>query len=122
MFGQLNHFSRRKGAEHAYAQERYRGITVRLLQVLDQRLQAHAWLAGDAYGVADVATYHWAGYVDVYGMDWGDYPHLARWRGAIAARPAAQRETAALARLATLGRDMPEEASRENMDRFWWRA
>jgi GST-like protein len=122
MFGQLNHFSRREGAEHAYAVERYRAIVVRLLQVLDARLAAQPYLAGEAYSIADVATYHWAGYVDVYGMDWGDFPHLARWRGAIAARPAAARETAALARLSTLGRDLPEEASRENLDRFWWRA
>jgi GST-like protein len=119
MLGQFNHFRLQEGEQHAYALERYLNISVRLLKVLDERLQANRFLAGEDYTIADIATYHWAGYVDNYAMDWKDFPHLARWRGEIGARPAAQRELVALKRLA--GGDTLQAASSTDLDRFFWR-
>ncbi|SOO29014.1 hypothetical protein XAP6164_3010021 [Xanthomonas phaseoli pv. phaseoli] len=63
----------------------------RLHGVLDKRLADHAFLAGDDYGIADMASYPW---IEVYGdlkPDYAAFPHLKRWHDAIAARPATQR-------------------------------
>jgi len=119
MLGQFNHF--RGQTDQAYGQERYGSISRRLLEILDERLGTTPYLAGEAYTVADVATYHWAGYVDVYKWDWADFPNLARWRGDIGRRPAAQREAEALKRLYAQGADSIADASKENLDKFWWR-
>jgi GST-like protein len=118
MLGQFNHF---RGQKEAYGQERYGAIADKLLKILDERLAASPYLAGEAYSIADVATYHWGGYVDFYKWDWADYPNLARWRGDIGARPAAEREAEAVKRLYAQGADSIQEASKENLDKFWWR-
>jgi GST-like protein len=121
MLGQYNHFRTLDPERFAYPQERYRSIANRVLKILDGRLKDHRYLAGEAYSIADIATFHWAGYVDTYSWDWGDYPDLARWHREIAERPAAAREKAALARLYSQGADDMKEASREDLDRFFWR-
>jgi GST-like protein len=121
MLGQYNHFRTLNPERFGYPQERYRSIANRILQILDRRLKDHRYLAGEAYSIADIATFHWAGYVDTYGWDWGDYPDLARWRREIAARPAAEREAAALARLYSQGADNMQDASKEDLDKFFWR-
>ncbi|MEO6517647.1 MAG: glutathione binding-like protein, partial [Pseudoxanthomonas sp.] len=59
--------------------------------VLDQRLSAHAFLAGDDYSIADMASYPW---IDVYPAltpDFSQYPHMKRWLDAISKRPATAR-------------------------------
>jgi GST-like protein len=123
IFGQFNHFRLMKEGSQPYAVDRYRAITVRLLNILDERLAAHRYLAGDAYTIADIATYHWAGYVEQYAMDWDDFPNLARWYGEIAARPAVQRELEARLRFAPPGAgDALKSASKADLDRFFWRA
>ena len=51
----------------------------------------HAFLAGDEYSIADMASYPW---IDVYpglAPDFSLYPHVKRWVDAIAARPAITR-------------------------------
>jgi len=61
MFGQFEHFHRR-GDDNAldpYAIERYRTESVRLLGVLEARLAGREYLVGEAYSVADVATFPW---------------------------------------------------------------
>jgi GST-like protein len=121
MFGQLNHFSI-YGADAPYALERYRGIAKRLYGILDERLSASAYLAGADYSIADIATFHWAGYLEQHKLNWADFPHLARWRDAIAARPAAQREAKNMPRLIDAPENGYASASKTDMDRFFWRA
>lgn len=120
MFGQLNHF-RMPGADAPYALERYRGIAARLYRILDERLAANAFLAGEDYSIADIATFHWAGYLEQHELNWADHTHLKRWRDNIAVRPAAQRERAATPRLTAPPGEGFADASPADMARFFWR-
>ncbi|MBO9767826.1 MULTISPECIES: glutathione binding-like protein [Xanthomonas] len=91
MSGQMGHFNVYAPEKIAYAIERYNAEVRRLHGVLDKRLADHAFLAGDDYGIADMASYPW---IEVYGdlkPDYAAFPHLKRWHDAIAARPATQR-------------------------------
>lgn len=90
MMGQANVFFRYAPEKIPYAIERYQREVRRLLEVLEQRLSDHEYLAGD-YSIADMATWAW-----VRGYDWGGVSiegldHLTRWMDLIAARPAVQR-------------------------------
>ena len=51
----------------------------------------HAYIAGDDYSIADMATHPWINAYDKAPLDLSPYPHLQRWHSAIAARPAVQR-------------------------------
>ncbi|MDE2405906.1 MAG: glutathione S-transferase N-terminal domain-containing protein [Sphingomonadales bacterium] len=93
MAGQLSYFLRvsnipdRSEANYAYPIHRYRREVRRLYGVLEGRLAAHDWLC-DAYSIADIACWTW---VDQYRAQIGnfaDFPGVARWHAAIAARPA----------------------------------
>ncbi|MBB4724340.1 glutathione binding-like protein [Xanthomonas euvesicatoria] len=91
MSGQMGHFNVYAPEKIAYAIERYNAEVRRLHGVLDKRLADHAFLAGDDYGIADMASYPW---IEAYGdlkPDYSAFPHLKRWHDAIAARPATQR-------------------------------
>ncbi|HTA64869.1 MAG TPA: glutathione S-transferase N-terminal domain-containing protein, partial [Xanthomonadaceae bacterium] len=59
MTGQYGHFNVYAPEKLPYAIERYTKEVHRLLDVLDRRLQASAFLAGDDYGIADMASYPW---------------------------------------------------------------
>src|SRR3546814_10679452 len=56
MFGQEAHFTHYAKERHPYAIERYSREVDRLMMVLDKRLGETAWLAGDDYTIADMAT------------------------------------------------------------------
>ena len=90
MMGQANVFTRYFPEVIPPAIERYRRESRRLLEVLDTRLAAHEWLAGD-YSIADIANFAWARIHEWPGVDVGGLDHLQRWMDAIAARPAVQR-------------------------------
>jgi GST-like protein len=70
----------------------------RQLDVLNRRLADNAYLAGDAYTIADMAVWPWYGAL-VKGLVYGageflsvhEYTHVQRWTDAIAERPAVQR-------------------------------
>ncbi len=64
MSGQMGHFNVYAPEKIAYAIERYNAEVRRLHGVLDKRLADHAFLAGDDYGIADMASYPW---IEVYG-------------------------------------------------------
>jgi GST-like protein len=97
MFGQWNHFARYAPEQIPYAIERYSNEARRLMRVLEKRLSQAAFLAGEAYSIADIATYPWvasalaSGAVTTEGL-----PCVARWVEAIAARPAVERGIALL--------------------------
>ncbi|APO95547.1 glutathione binding-like protein [Xanthomonas vesicatoria] len=91
MTGQMGHFNVYAPEKIPYAIDRYNAEVRRLHGVLDKRLADHAFLAGDDYGIADMASYPW---LEVYGdlkPDFAAFPNLQRWHAAIAARPATQR-------------------------------
>jgi GST-like protein len=97
MFGQYGHFHNYAPEELAYPRERYANEVKRLHRVLDKRLSAAEYLAGDAYSIADIATWPWLRFPERRGIDFADYPSVRRWFKAIAARPAVQRGIEVLA-------------------------
>jgi GST-like protein len=89
MFGQNAHFSFYAKDRHPYAIERYANEVTRLLGVLEGRLAEVAYLAGEAYSVADMATYPYtARQAEARAAE---FPALARWSAEIGARPAVKR-------------------------------
>ena len=91
MTGQYGHFHVYAPEDVTYAKERYHKEAERLLGVLDRQLEGLAFIAGEEYSIADMASYPW---IDVYpGLtpDFSQYPHMKRWFDAIAARPATAR-------------------------------
>ena len=90
MAGQLIFFLR-SSEKHPFAIERYTKETERLFGVLNKRLEHREWLAGDAYSVADIATYGWAAPYNLFGIKLDEYPAVERWLEAIASRPATER-------------------------------
>ena len=61
MFGQVGFFYRYGGKDYEDKRplQRYAAEAQRLLGVLDQRLQARAWILGDTYSIADIAVLPW---------------------------------------------------------------
>ncbi|MGK7890441.1 MAG: glutathione S-transferase family protein [Leptolyngbyaceae cyanobacterium] len=94
MMGQAMYFQRiaaPQGHEDEFAINRYVTESRRLLEVLNQQLEGQAYLVGDEFTIADIATYPWArshfwARVSVEGLD-----HLNAWFDRIDARPATQR-------------------------------
>ena len=98
MFGQLGFFHKFAGKDYEdkRPRDRYVAESKRLLGVLDQRLEGRAWIMGDAYTIADIATFPWVrnliGFYeagDLVGMQ--DFPHVTRALAAFVARPAVVR-------------------------------
>jgi GST-like protein len=98
MFGQHVHFMRFAPKGNEYSQSRYTTQVHRVLEVMDQRLADKAWLGGDEYGIADIATYPWARNIPVLlGASVAEkYKNVMRWVGGISERPAVKRGLAAV--------------------------
>lgn len=97
MFGQAHHFRAYAPERVPYAIDRYTNEVGRLYRVMDRRLADRPFLAGDDYTIADIATWPWTRSIERQGHALADFPHVARWFEAIAARPAAQAGAAVLA-------------------------
>lgn len=110
MAGQNHHFGTYAPEKIPYAIKRYVDETNRLYGVLDRRLAARDFLAGD-YSIADMATYPWTVSHERQGQNLDDFPNLKRWFHAIKDRPAT---IAAYARGETVNRPavMSEEDKR----------
>ncbi len=96
MFGQCNHFAAYAPEKLPYAVERYSNEVGRPDRVLEKRPGEAEFLAGAEYSIADIATFPWLRNPDRRGIDLADYPAVARWHDAVAARPAVQRGVAVL--------------------------
>jgi GST-like protein len=91
MAGQAGYFRVYAPAPVPEAIERYTRELSRLYGVLDRRLEGRAFIAGDAYSIADIACYPWIVPHDAHGQDLARFPQLRRWFEDIAARPATVR-------------------------------
>ena len=91
MSGQMGHFNVYAPDKIPYAIERYNSEVRRLHGVMDKRLAQTAYLGGEAYSIADMASYPWIGAYDTLPVDFDAFPNLKRWHDAITARPATQR-------------------------------
>ncbi|MDH5339755.1 MAG: glutathione-dependent disulfide-bond oxidoreductase [Rubrivivax sp.] len=96
--GGFGHFYAYAPTKIEYPIDRYAMEVKRQLDVLDRRLADSPYLAGDAYTIADIATWPWYGAL-AKGLlyDAGEflqvqtYSHVQRWADRIAERPAVQR-------------------------------
>ena len=95
MCGQVGFFHKFAGRdfEDKRPRDRYIAESKRLLGVLDQRLAERAWIMGDAYTIADIASFPWVrNLVGFYGagelVGIADFVHVTRALGAFLARPA----------------------------------
>ena len=91
MTGQYGHFHVYAPDDIAYAKERYRKETERLLGVLDTQLEGRAFIAGGEYSIADMAAYPWINPYTRAPLDLTRFPNVERWHSDIAARPATRR-------------------------------
>ncbi|MBX9588081.1 MAG: glutathione S-transferase N-terminal domain-containing protein [Hyphomonadaceae bacterium] len=90
MAGQNHHFVQYAPEKIAYAIDRYVKETNRLYGVLDRRLEAGDWIAGD-YSIADMACYPWVVPWKRQQQDLDAFPNLKRWFDAMRTRPAVVR-------------------------------
>ncbi len=98
MFGQLGFFHKFAGKDYEdkRPRDRYVDESKRLLGVLNRRLEDRAWIMGDSYTIADIATFPWVrNLVGFYGagelVGIQDFPHVTRAVDAFAARPAVKK-------------------------------
>jgi GSH-dependent disulfide-bond oxidoreductase len=98
MFGQVGFFNKFAGRtwEDKRPRDRYVAEAKRLLRVLDEQLATRAWLAGEEYTIADIATFPWIrnliGYYEageLVGID--GFPNVTRALKTFLARPAVAR-------------------------------
>jgi GSH-dependent disulfide-bond oxidoreductase len=89
--GQAIHFIRYAPEEtRPYGQLRYLGEVRRHWGVLDAHLKGREWIAGD-YSIADMGCFGWVNIYDRFAQSLEEYPDLARWQAAIAARDPVKR-------------------------------
>ena len=110
MLGQAHHFLGYAPEKIPYAMDRYRNEANRLYGVIDRRLAAHEYLAGD-YSIADIAVWPWLRRPERQGVEREQYPNFMRWFAAIEARPAVQRGVQVLAEHQSSG-TLSDEARR----------
>lgn len=66
----------------------------RVWRLLDDRLASEPYLAGAEYSIADIAAFPWIARHGWAGRDLAATPHIGRWHGELAQRPAVQRGVA----------------------------
>ncbi len=91
MMGQANVFFRYFPEKIPAVIDRYQHEVARLFQVLDTHLKSHAFLAGEDYSIADMATWAWVRTYAWSGVSIEEYEWLRGWLEEIGARPAVQR-------------------------------
>jgi GSH-dependent disulfide-bond oxidoreductase len=122
MLGQFTHFRLVPAGSEPYSLARYGTIAEKLYRSLDERLTDREWLAGSAYSIADIATFPWAEYLERHDFAIGDFPHLQRWRTAIAGRPAVARAKARIVKeFGEVSAKQMQDASAKDLDRFFGR-
>jgi GST-like protein len=95
MFGQVGFFHKFAGRDYEDKRPRDRYVTesARLLRVLEQRLTGREWIMGEAYTIADIATFPWINnLIGFYGagelVKIGEFANVTRALKAFLARPA----------------------------------
>src|SRR6202795_1356082 len=98
MFGQVGFFNKFAGKDYEdkRPRDRYVAESKRLLGVLERRLTDRAWIMGDNFTIADVATFPWINNLigfyeaaDLVGID--NFPNVTRTLRSFLARPAVAR-------------------------------
>ena len=91
MFGQAHHFMFNPKEDVPYGRERYHKETKRLYKVMNERLGEAQYLAGDAYTIADIATYPWVARKNRHQVDLDEFSNVKRWFDELSAHPAVEK-------------------------------
>ncbi len=89
-FGQAGYFLHRASEPQPAAVEHFVGEAERLMGVIEGRLSEAGFFAGE-YSIADMAYFPWLRNHRRFQIELEDFPAVARWLDAVAARPAVQR-------------------------------
>ena len=111
MAGQNHHFAHYAPEKIPYAINRYVRETERLYAVLNKRLAEREFVGG-AYSIADIASYPWV-QPQRQGQNIDDFPHLKRWKEAIAARPATIRAYVRAKEINPSAQSIPDDAAKK---------
>jgi GST-like protein len=120
MLGQHNHFLRYAAGNHQYSRTRYRSEAKRLLGLLEARLTASTFVAGD-YSIADMALYPRIRLLETLSLNPEAYSSIARWQAVIAERSAGKALERWLSEMQRLANDARSGATDEDKDRFFVR-
>lgn len=93
-FGNAGFFKRSSPEPQPIAEARFTSEAERVLGLLDSRLANQAFMAGDAFTIADIAHFGWLWRRHFPGLTLDDRPNLSSWYDEVAARPAVQRAIA----------------------------
>ena len=123
MLGQFTHFRLLPPGSEPYAFGRYGALAEKLYRAIDNRMADREWIAGDAYSIADIATYPWADYIERHEFPIDDYPNMKRWRETIASRSAVIRaKERVYGEFGDVSGTTIQKASNEDLDRFFGRS
>jgi GST-like protein len=121
--GGFGHFYYYAPSKIEYAIDRFSMEVKRQLDVLDRRLADNAYLAGDDYSIADMATWPWYGTLALGRMyDAGEflqvesYEHLQRWAQDIDNRAAVKRGRRVNSNWGEEGQQLPERHDASDFD------
>ena len=111
MAGQFSHFVNYAPGDEAYSKTRYGNEYNRCIGVLERRLADRAYLAGEDYTIADMASWPWILIAKAMGQPLDGFPNVTRWRQEIKERPAVRKAV-------DLGKELrrstpPEDEERE---------
>ncbi|CAM3571073.1 GSH-dependent disulfide bond oxidoreductase [Rahnella bruchi] len=91
MLGQNHHFTHYAPQPVPYAIERFLQETRRLYAVLNRQLEKNAYIAGENYSIADIATYPWVVAHERQRIDLAEFPAVRNWFERVKIRPATQK-------------------------------
>ena len=86
MLGQVHHFTKFNKGKAPYAEERYYKEALRLYGVLDKRLEVSRYIAGDDYGITDIASWPWISRFEWQNIDLNKFSSVLRWYKEVASR------------------------------------
>ena len=86
MLGQVHHFTKFNKGKAPYAEERYYKEALRLYGVLNKRLEVSEYIAGDDYGITDIASWPWISRFEWQNIDLNKFPSILRWYKEVASR------------------------------------
>ncbi|OBQ68172.1 glutathione S-transferase family protein [Mesorhizobium erdmanii] len=90
-FGNAGFFKRSSPEPQPLAEARFTTEAERILGLLDTKLAEQAFMAGEAFTIADIAHFGWLWRRQFPGLTLDERPHLSRWYETVADRPAVQR-------------------------------
>ena len=87
MLGQAHQYLFYNPGKSKFAEEKSRGYTKRIYEILDKRLSKQEYFSNE-YTIADIAIWPWTARFERHQIDLYNYPNVLRWYLQISKRPA----------------------------------